>query len=168
MTCGKIQSALQSVVDGAATRAEREAVDAHVEHCAACAQALVESRQLLGMLAGLPARRVSDDFERNLQAALRDTTPAPRSVAWWERFRLQFEWRLRMPAMVTAGALAAGMVAALVMPSYVHYQEQVEQREQLVSSAVERHQQLERANPGSDWEAVEGSIDLTTGSVVVE
>jgi anti-sigma factor RsiW len=168
MTCRKVQSALQAVVDGAASRGEREAVDAHVAHCTACAQTLAESRQLVSLLAGLPARRVSDDFERNLQAALRETKPAPHSVAWWERFRLQFEWKLRVPAMVTAGALTAGMVAALVMPSYVHYQEQVEQREQLVSSAVERHQQLERANPGSDWDTVEGSIELTTGSVVIE
>lgn len=168
MNCAKIQSALQAVVDGAASRAEREAVDAHVERCATCAQALAESRQVVALLSAMPARRVSDEFEQNLQAALRSTTPVAPSVAWWERFRLQFEWRLRVPALVTAGSLAAGMVAALVMPSYVHHQEQVEQREQLVYSAVERHQQLERANPAADWEAVEGSIELTTGSVVIE
>lgn len=168
MTCGKIRHAIQSYVDGAATRAEREAVDAHVDRCAACAQVLADSRQLVGMLAAMPARRVSDEFERNLQAALRHTAPVSRSAAWWERFRLQFEWRLRFPALVAASSLAVAMLAAVVTPSYVHYQEQVEQRERLVYSAVERHQQLEHAAPGANWEAVEGSIELTTGSVVVE
>ena len=168
MTCGKIRHAIQAYVDGAASLSEREAVDAHVRHCAACSQVLAESRQLVGMLAAMPARRVSDEFERNLQASLRYTAPVSRSAAWWERFCLRFEWRLRVPALVAAGSLAAGVVAAVVTPSYVNHQEQAEQRERLVYSAVERHQQLERGSPESNWEAVEGSIELTTGSVVVE
>jgi anti-sigma factor RsiW len=168
VSCSKIRHAIQGYVDGAASRAEREAVDAHVDHCPACAQVLADSRQLVGMLAAMPVRRVSDEFERNLQSALRHTAPVSSSAAWWERFRLQFEWRLRLPAMVAASGLAVAMVAVMVTPSYVHYQEQVEQRERLVYSAVQRHQQLERAAPGANWEAVEGSIELTTGSVVVE
>jgi anti-sigma factor RsiW len=155
-------------VDGAATPAEREAVDAHVARCAGCAQELATSRQVVGLLAAMPGRRVSEEFDRNLQVALRSAEPVSPGKAWWEHFRLQFEWRLRVPALVAASTLAAGVVAAVVMPGYARYQEQVEQRERLVSSAVQRHQQLERANPGSNWEAVDGSIELTTGSVVVE
>lgn len=168
MICGQVRRAIQSYVDGAASLAEREAVDAHVARCAACARTLAETRQLVGLLSAVPSRSVSEQFERNLQTALRNTAPVSPSVAWWERFRLQFEWRLRVPAMVAASTLAAGIAAAVVTPSYVRYQEQVEQRERLVSSAVKRHQQLERVNPGADWEAVEGSIELTTGSIVVE
>lgn len=168
MICGQVRRAIQAYVDGAASLAEREAVDAHVAQCALCARTLAETRQLVGLLSAVPSRSVSEEFERNLQTALRNAVPASPGVAWWERFRLQFEWRLRVPAMVAASTLAAGIAAAVVTPSYVRYQEQVEQRERLVSSAVKRHQQLERVNPGADWEAVEGSIELTTGSIVVE
>lgn len=168
MNCRKTRHAIQSYVDGSVTRAERDAVDAHVMQCPACARELEESRQLRLLLSGMPARRVSDDFERNLQAAISNTAPASANAAWWEHLRFRFEWRLRVPALVTAGTLAAGIAAAIVMPSYVRHQQAAEQREQLVYSAVERHQQLEQANPSSNWEAVESSIELTTGSIVVE
>lgn len=168
MTCAKIRFAIQSYVDGAASPGEREAVEAHVAHCAACAQELATTRQLVGLLGTSPARRVSEEFDRNLHAALRGAQQAAPGAAWWERFRLQFEWRLRVPAMVAASSLAVGILAAVVTPGYQRYQEQAEQRERLVSSAIQRHQQLEQAAPNSNWEAVDGSIELTTGSVVVE
>lgn len=171
MSCGKIQRTIQAYVDGTATGAERAAVDRHVAHCARCARCLAESRQLLSLLASVPAREVSDDFERNLARALRHTAPVSRGAAWWERFRFRYEWRFRGPALLTAGSLAAGVLAAVVAPPYLERQQQQQQaqlRERLLASTVERHEQLERANPHPDWEAMDASIDLTTGSVLTE
>lgn len=172
MSCGKIQRAIQAYADGAASSSERAMVDEHVHRCASCAQALSQSRQLVQLLAGAPGRPVSEAFERNLTRALQERAPEPNGAAWWERFRVRFEWRLRFPAMVTAGSLAAAVITTVAMPVYVQRQEQAQEREQLrqglVVSAVERHEQLERSAPSPNWEAVDGSIDLTTGSVFTE
>jgi anti-sigma factor RsiW len=168
MSCGKIHRMVQEYLDGTATSAERATVEVHVAGCEGCARVLSESRKLASLLAGMPERRVSDDFERSLQRRLQRAAPAAPVAAWWERFRLQFEWRLRVPAMVAAGSLAVALVAVVVTPIAEREQEHATKREQMVASVVERHEQLERANPSSNWEAVESSIELTTGSVVTE
>lgn len=168
MTCGKVERAIQTYVDGAASRTERALVDEHVAHCGSCRRTLAESRRLAGLLASAPNRAVSESFERNLRLALRDASPVSQSASRWERFRVRFEWRLRFPAMVAAGSLAVGVLAAVVSPVYVERQEREQLRQRLVVSAVERHEQLERSSPNSNWEAVDGSIELTTGSIFTE
>ena len=168
MSCGKMHRMIQEYLDGTASRAEQATVETHVAGCEACARVLSESRQLASLMVGLPERRVSDDFERSLQRRIQQTEPAAPVKAWWERFRLQFEWRLRVPAMVAAGSMAVALVAAVVTPIAEREQEHAVQREQMVASVVRRHEQLEHVNPSANWEAVESSIELTTGSVVTE
>ncbi|MGV3719775.1 MAG: anti-sigma factor family protein [Actinomycetota bacterium] len=168
MSCSKIQRAIQTYVDGTATQSERATVDEHVARCPRCSQTLAESRQLVQLLAATPSRSVSASFERNLALALRDATPVSQSASWWERFRVRFEWRLRFPAMVAAGSLAVGVLAAVVSPAYLERQEREQLRQGLVVSAVERHEQLERSSPNPNWDAVDGSIELTTGSIFTE
>jgi anti-sigma factor RsiW len=163
-----MQRMIQEYLDGTAGSAERATVESHVAGCEGCAHALAESRKLMSLLSAMPERRVSDDFERNLQRSLQQAAPAAPVTAWWERFRLQFEWRLRVPAMVAAGSMAVALFASVVTPIAVREQEHAVQREQVVASAVERHEQLEHANPNTNWEAVESSIELTTGSIVTE
>jgi anti-sigma factor RsiW len=170
MTCRKTQYLIQTVVDGAATRPEREAVGAHVARCAECARALAESRQLVSMLAGAPRRRVSEAFDQELMASVRGVRPVSLRAAWWERFRLRFEWRLRLPAMVTAGSLAAAVVAAIAVPQ-VRQAPQRRERGEYIARAVERHQQIERGvrlNQDVNWDALDASIELSTGTVVTE
>ena len=174
MTCGKTRRLIQAYVDGAASKTERESVESHVAACAGCAAVLAESRQLVSLLAGMPERAVSDEFDRNLMTAARYTAPVSQSAAWWERFRLRFEWRLRVPAMVAAGSLAAGVVAALVVPQLGMPEgpqaplAAAPERGRFVASAVERHRELEQSNPNVEWDAVNSSIDLSTGSVITE
>lgn len=168
MSCNKFQRAIQTYVDGTATRSERLSVDEHVAQCARCKLVLAESRQLRQLLAAAPSRPVSESFERKLALALRDATPVSHGASWWERFRVRFEWRLRFPAIAAAGSLAVGVLAAVVSPAYVERQEREQLRQGLVVSAVERHEQLERTSPSSNWEAVDGSIELTTGSIFTE
>jgi anti-sigma-K factor RskA len=132
-----------------------------VSACPACARCLEETRQLVFVLAGAPRRQVSDSFEHHLMAALRETAPASSGAAWWERFRLHFEWRLRVPAMVAATSLAAALVVGLAMPVV----NQQAERRHFVTDAVARHRQLEHANPDTNWDAIEASIHLSTGNV---
>jgi len=171
MNCARIRRLIEAYVDGAASGAERQAVDEHLARCAACARGMVESRQVVGLLASMPERRVSASFEANLMAAVRQTAPASEGAAWWERFRLRFEWRLRVPALVTAGSLAAGVCAFLIAPRVQEMQQVQETRQeqrQYVAAVVEQHQQLEHARSRVDPDVVEASIDLSTGSVLTE
>ncbi len=167
MTCGKIRILIQDYVDGSASASQREAVDAHVADCPSCGRELAESRQLLQWMSGTPQREVSRDFDRKLMAALQERAPAPRKTAWWEELRLRFEWRLRIPAMVAAGSLATALIAVVVGPQSTP-QRSGEETRVLLSSAIERHQELQRANSDVDWEAVDQSIALSTGSVLTE
>jgi len=168
MKCSTVQRTIQAYVDGAATLAERAVVDRHVEECARCARSLAETRALVSMLGALPQREVSGDFERRLAARLESVTPAAPPAAWWERFQVRYEWRLRMPALMTAGSLAVGLVAALVGPQVNNFHQGQSARAEIVASAVDRHRQLERANPDPSWDAVEDTIALSASAVVIE
>jgi anti-sigma factor RsiW len=171
MSCGKIQRLIELYVDGAATRPEREAVEAHVAACPACARSLQEARQLVGLLAAMPSREVGRSFEADLTAAVRHTAPVSQSAAWWERLRLQFEWRLRFPAMVAAGGLAVAVIAVVVTPlvqpplgtSVATSGQRSAERARYLTSTLQRHEQLEQ-----EVDAIDSSIDLSTGSVVTE
>jgi anti-sigma factor RsiW len=167
-TCRQVRNLIQACVDGAATGAERARVDAHLRECPTCAHMMEESRQLVTLLSGMPHRRVSEGFEHDLMTALQHTAPVSHSAAWWERFRLRFDWRLRVPTMVAAGSLAAALVAVAVAPLAVSQREKSADARGYLASAVERHRQLERSSPGVDWDAVDASIQLSTGDVLTE
>jgi hypothetical protein len=115
----------------------------------------------------MPGRQVSAAFDGNLAASLRYTAPVSRSAAWWERLRLRLEWRLRFPALVTAGSLAAAAMAAVVTPGLIRQHQAREERGRYVQSVLERHQQLEQSG-ALEWDAVDASIAVSTGSVITE
>jgi anti-sigma factor RsiW len=172
MNCRKVRELIEVCAFGEAATAEREIVEAHAAACPACARELALSRQLAGALGSLPARPVSEAFDRNLEAALAARRPEPSPTAWWERLRLRCEWRLRFPAMVTAGSMAmacvAGLVTLRVQDGMLARQAVQEQRREFVSTAVQRYEQLQRADPNVNWDAVDASIQLNTGSVITE
>ncbi|HEU4754032.1 MAG TPA: zf-HC2 domain-containing protein [Armatimonadota bacterium] len=168
MSCKRMARRIQAYLDGAANAAERLAMETHAAGCPECARELEQYRRLAAMLGGRPERRVSDGFEARLQAALRETAPAPAASAWWERFRLRTEWRLRMPAMVAAATVACAVAAAVVTPAAVRERERHETRSRYVAYAVEKHRELQNADSRADWDAVDSSIELSTGSVLTE
>ena len=168
MSCRKIQFLIEAYVDGAASPLEREQVDAHVAQCEACARALAASRQLTSVMHATPARAVSDDFERKLARALQNTQPKPEAAAWWERFRVRFEWRLRVPALAAAASLAAAVFVGAVGPLAVQYGQMQQERGRMVTGAVARHRELQRAEPRMNWDAVEASIDLSAGHITTD
>lgn len=168
MSCRKIQLLIEAYVDGAASPSEREQVDAHVAHCEGCARALASSRQLISVMRSMPARAASDEFERKLALAIQNTQPKPEAAAWWDRFRVRFEWRLRVPALAAAASLAAAVIVGLVSPQVVQYGAVQQERGRLVTGAVARHRELQRAEPRMNWDAVEASIDLSAGHITTD
>ena len=167
-SCKKFQNQVHEYVDGSLPLAAREAVERHLRHCPACAGEAEACRRLRRALSSVPERRVSDAFEANLATALRETAPAPSAAQWWERFRLRYEWRFRVPAMAAAGGLAVAILAAVAVPPLTTPSARAQARRQYLTRAVERHQQLEDAGRDVDWEAVDASIALSTGSVLTE
>jgi anti-sigma factor RsiW len=168
MTCRKIERLIQACVDDTATPSERAAVEAHVGHCSACAESLAQSRRLVLLLSGAPERRVSPGFEAGLRARIEQVRPASPLSAWWERARVQWAWRLQGPTLVTAGGLAAAVLALAIGPRVATDWARETEERRYVASAVERHQELQSVNSRVDWDALDSSIELSTGSVVTE
>ena len=166
--CRNIHLLIQAYLDGEASAGERGRVEHHVAGCPACARELESSRQLRQMLSGSEERAVSDSFERRLMARVQARERASGPAAWWERFRLRSEWRLRIPALVTAGSLAAALVAAFVTVRVQDVRTAQQERQEFVSTAVQRYQQLQSADSKVNWDAVEASIELNSGSLVTE
>jgi anti-sigma factor RsiW len=168
MTCRKIERLIQGCVDDTASPRERAAVEAHVDECSACARSLAQSRRLASLLSGAGERRVSAGFEAGLRARLEEVRPASPLGAWWERCRLQCEWRLHGPTMVAAGGLAAVALALTAAPRVATEWAREGEERRYVASALQRHQELQRADSRVDWDALDSSIELSTGSVVTE
>ncbi len=168
MSCGRIQNLIHSILDGRASAAETALVEDHLERCAECAAEMESSRRLCAVLRGIPQRRVSDEFEQKLAAAVGETMPHPAPQAWWDRVRMQFDWKLRLPVPMAAFSLAAAVFAAVTAPLLVQYQQRQWERGRMLAVAVERHQQLERAEPRVNWDAMDASIDLSAGHVTTD
>lgn len=168
MSCRKVQFLIQGYLDGEASAPERALVEQHVARCRACEAELKSGRALAGLLSGSPTRPVSDAFETRLMAAVEAARPASPPAAWWERFRLRFEWRLRFPALMTAGSFAAAALAGLVYLQVQDFQQAQQERQEYVSTAVRRYEQLQRADSKVNWDEVNASIELNSGSIVTE
>lgn len=88
MNCSEVQSRLSAFVDGEATTAEQQAMDAHLAGCASCAESVSLARKL-----GYQMRELADPAPpaglwQSIEAQLLNTpTTLPlannRSVAWW-------------------------------------------------------------------------------------
>jgi anti-sigma factor RsiW len=153
------------MVDGAATERERAVVDAHTAACVRCRQFLAEARRLRILLADSPARATSDEFEQRLSQALSARIPA-RNAAWngiWQRLRLRYEWRLRMPAFCAAGSVMAGLLAVAVVPRLPVQGTSSPGTVQVVKHWTPRP---ETEAAVVDWDSVQASVDLSTGSVL--
>ena len=171
MNCSKARRLIQDCLDGAATPAERQRLDEHLERCPSCARVLEESRRLVHLLASVPRRSLSASFEEKLRAAVRDLPPS-RVAGWRERLRFRLAGRVRFPALMAAGGLAAALAAGFVSlrPNPPHPSAGLipGERDLYVAAAIERHRELAQENPGSDWDPVYASVALSSGGLLNE
>ena len=72
MNCERIESSLLAVVDGRATREERERVEEHAASCEACTLRNEQMRGIWSELDRLPALEPSAAFDARLRARLAD------------------------------------------------------------------------------------------------
>lgn len=165
MNCRQVERLAPSVADGVATERERAGVDAHLVDCLRCQQTLAETRRLRLLLANQPTRATSDEFERRLKESLAARVPT-RVSGWsgtWERLQLRYGWRLQMPALCAAGSLAVVLVAVTVAPRLVSHPTADLQP---IHIATTRVLHPETDVPAMDWDAMQASVDLSTGSVL--
>jgi len=110
MNCQDVQSRLVAMLDGE-LGSDRAEAEAHLASCPACRERLESLRRTLGLIQDLPATAPSAGFEaRFLERLDREKAGS------WRRW-LQV-WRWPRPALVGAGAVAAGLVlvALLLQP----------------------------------------------------
>jgi anti-sigma factor RsiW len=110
--CREIRERLVAYADGEVDGVERAEMDGHLRNCAGCAAELEELGTLRMFARGLPAP-ASDPLDR--QAILRAARQRMQSP---ERFGILS--RLRPVDLVTAGALAAGVVFAVLIRTDRH------------------------------------------------
>ena len=110
MNCEQIQPFLAACADGAASEAERARVAAHVEACAACANAL-KVQQLMHQAMALRGRTTADTAPPGLRTRIAATLAAERSPV------IDVGWRTRLSAFAAAAivVLALGAVALPVI-----------------------------------------------------
>jgi anti-sigma factor RsiW len=109
--CEDMQKLFEPFLDGGLPRRERKRLEAHIEGCVACRDALSEERAVVKALETLPKFRCPDRVTRRVEATVLGGTER---LSLFERFlpRGGFPWRF-----VTAGlALATVIVLVIVRP----------------------------------------------------
>jgi anti-sigma factor RsiW len=110
--CRRTGRSLGEYLDGTLPLARRRKVEAHMRGCAGCRYEMKSLRRTVGLLAELPKRELSADFEANLQARLAGARPGRRAVAGTGFFSMPPAHRLLRLAPL--GAMAAAVMAVSV------------------------------------------------------
>jgi hypothetical protein len=71
MECTDIEKYLDDYIDEAASLAEQQKVESHVDHCACCRQAVKDRKAILAALRSLPVAEASPEFEAKVFSAVR-------------------------------------------------------------------------------------------------
>lgn len=115
MRCNDVQQKLDLFATGELTHTVREKIEAHLESCKECGEALARVRRFEDLLTAAPAPPVPDGFAARVVARAKERQaravgqlPAPRG-----RYRLAWQ-RIRLSAG-TAAALAAGLMVGMFM-----------------------------------------------------
>lgn len=168
MNCRRIEELINLTADGRASEAQQRAVENHTSACSGCAELMRHTRELSRMLVTLPERPVSEEWDGRLATRLASVTPSAPAGAFWQRFSFHYGWRLPVPALATAGAVAVAIAAGVLLQPVAPRPNGASGSQGYLSAAVERHKMLERSNGETDWEAVNASIDLNTADVFTE
>jgi anti-sigma factor RsiW len=120
--CGRIARSLGEYLDGTLPLARRRAVEAHLHLCVGCRAELVAMRRTLALLAGMPRRELTEDFDTALQARLSElrtdgARPARAGRRRWFSLlparELRAPWPSPVRRLAPAGALAVATLAVV-------------------------------------------------------
>jgi anti-sigma factor RsiW len=115
MRCGEVQQRLDLYATKELPHAVRERIDAHLEACDQCREALAKLRRFEDLLSATPAPPVPDGFaarvvaqakERQARVPAGPRSPRGRSGVVWQRIRV---------SVGTAIALATGLLIGVFM-----------------------------------------------------
>lgn len=112
MRCSEVQQKLDLYATKELTHAVRERIEAHLESCDRCREALARVRRFEDLLTAAPAPPVPDGFAARVvaqakerQAIVARSEPVP-PVPFWKRFEF---------SAGTAAALAAGLMIGVFL-----------------------------------------------------
>lgn len=116
--CGRTARLLGEYLDGTLRRPQRRVIEAHLDRCAACRRELEAHRRTLALLADLPRRELSGDFDAALSTRLAGVQGRSGETAgsrvWFstaaDRY-LRAPWPSPPRRLAPAGALAAAALA---------------------------------------------------------
>jgi anti-sigma factor RsiW len=157
MKCENAERLIHAAQDGSLPAEEREALRSHLDGCAACRRTEAETKQVAALLATLPLREASAEFDRRLYTALRQ-----------RRAPSRFLTLPRIGAGLGLSTAAAALAVMLVGIRPPEPAPRVETRREYLASVVSRHQQLRGDEGEVDWDAVRSSVDLNSAGLVSE
>jgi len=114
MRCREVRNKLDLFVMQELTTAEFARIEAHLEGCGACREALAKARRLEELLLAAPVPPIPEEFAGQVLARAR----MQRSRAARPKPRWRFEhpvWKKAVGSMATAAALAAGILLGIAM-----------------------------------------------------
>jgi anti-sigma factor RsiW len=163
--CGRTARWLGEYSDGTLPLPRRRVVEAHLRACAACRRELEATRRTLALLADLPRRELSDQFDVLLHARLAEVEGVGRR-RWWALFpvarHLRAPWPSPLQRLAPAGALAAGALALAVwqIQPLQHHRTVPSDPPAYVAALVQEHQLL---GAGADLNSTVVSHNLGDG-----
>jgi anti-sigma factor RsiW len=137
--CGRTARSLGEYLDGTLPLARRRKVETHLHACAGCRHEMEALRRTLGLLANLPKRELSADFDTTLLARLAEVRRG-RRAAWEGGFRSLTRPNplLRLAPMGAVAVAVLGVaIWRLEMP-----REQPATASAYVAAVVQEHQGL--------------------------
>jgi anti-sigma factor (TIGR02949 family) len=106
MNCNQVRRHFSEYIDGACGEAVSRSVEAHVEGCPACSQALNDMRLAVRAVNSLPPVEAPPNFRAKVWSQIGDRTPA--RVGGWALFVHRLSWK---PVAAFGGAVAlAGVI----------------------------------------------------------
>lgn len=116
MRCQTFHEKLEAFAAGELAPRLREKLESHLRTCSECRDALTRQQRLEALVRGVPETPVPDGFSSRVMARARlaHEAPAPVSRSTW-KMAGWLEPQRRRPALVSAVALAAGLLIGVVM-----------------------------------------------------
>ena len=111
MRCRHVTRRLDAYVTGEVSARDRVRIDAHLEGCASCRQALADLKSMAGLLSRIATPPVPEGFASGVMSLVLSRRAEPRTarwnpVQWWKKVSVPM--RAAAAAMLVLGA-AAGL-----------------------------------------------------------